>query len=193
LLTGDRIKTDVGEALTEYTKQYIRSLPPNEMGWPSQGFYGSAAGGTSYATNPGGFVISIDNPKAPGAMRYKYNKGQDGRTTIHMRNKLLTIPARQEFYGHSAGEYANLQFGMFKSGTKFLYIGQGGADRVNFATGKSHSNQRGIGARASMMIAYWLKESVEQDAMPEVIPSPEEYTQKCTEAIEMFMERALRI
>ena len=184
LLASRMLRDETGKKTTEMTQRHLRQLPPNKMGWPSLGFYKDAANGTDYVTTDDGFVISVDNENAPGAMKHQYNLGQEGRTTINMKDKLLTIPARQEFYGKSAGQFANLRFGMFANGTKFLYIGQGGADRVNFQTGRSHSDQRGIGARSAMMVAFWLKESVEQDAKPEVLPTKETYLNACRMAIE---------
>ena len=105
-----------------------------------------------------------------------------------MKDKLLTIPARAEFYGSAAAQFANLKFGMFKNGTKFLYIAKGGAQRLSSRTGDLASNQKGIGARSAMMIAYWLKESVEQNAKPEVLPSRELYAQNIDKQLRVAMK-----
>lgn len=176
-VVSQTLRRRVGGATMRMVQQHLSNLSPNKMGWPSQGFYKKAADGTSFQITPDGFVIHVDNEEAPGAMKHQYNGGQEGRTTISMKDKLMTIPARQEFYGSAAGQFANLKFGMFKSGTKFLYVGTGGADRINCQTGKSSANQKGIGARAAMTIAFWLKESVEQDAKPKVLPKPDVFSQ----------------
>lgn len=172
-LVGSALRRHVGKAVTVFTQAHLRSLLPNKMGWPSQRFYQKCADGTAYEVTEDGVRVTIDNPEAPGALKHQYNRGQSGTTTISMKDKLLTIPARAEFYGHRAGEFANLRYVQFASGAKALVIGRGGAELVNFATGKSSS--KGIGARSAMMVAYWLAESVTQQAKPEVLPTRESY------------------
>jgi hypothetical protein len=87
-----------------------------------------------------------------------------------MKDKHLTIPARPEFYGHSATEFTNLRLAVFKSGAMALVIGAGGAGRVNFQTGRERSVS-GAGVRSTGMVAFWLRSSVNQDPDPNVIPS----------------------
>jgi hypothetical protein len=173
VLASDALRRHVGQAATVFTQAHLRSLMGNKQGWPSQGFYAGAARGTSFETTPDGVRISVDNENAPGAMKHQYNQGQSGKTTIVAGGKLLTVPARAEFYGHRAGEFTNLRFVQFASGAKALVIGQGGASRVNFQTG-GESN-KGIGARSAAMVAYWLVDSVEQDSKPEVLPTRDQY------------------
>ena len=181
-LASNALRRHVGQASTVFTQAHLRSLLGNKQGWPSQNFYDKAARGTYYETTEDGVRISVDNEDAPGAMKHQYNHGVAGKTTITSTGKLLTIPARAEFYGHRAGEFANLRFVMFRSGAKALVIGTGGAERVNFSTGTS--SQKGIGARSAMMVAYWLKDSVVQDAKPEVLPTKDQYLRVIGAAIE---------
>lgn len=181
-LASSALRRHVGAAVLTMTQAHLRTLSGNAQGWPSTGFYKKAALGARMEATQDGARILLDNEDAPGALKHQYNQGQDGRTTINMKDKLLTIPARSEFYGHSAGEFSNLRFVMFASGTKALVIGTGGAERVDFGGGRS--NTKGIGARTRSMVAYWLKESVEQDAKPEVLPTKETYLNACRMAIE---------
>jgi hypothetical protein len=99
-----------------------------------------------------------------------------------MKDKMLTIPARQEFYGHSATEFTNLRLAVFKSGTLALVVGKKGVGRVDFATGRE-KNVRGAGARAQSMVAYWLKKEVTQNEDKSVIPEAQEYADRCTESL----------
>ena len=181
-LASSALRRHVGQAATMFTQSHLRHLLPNKQGWPSQGFYEGAARGTSWEATDDGVRIQVDNPEAPGAMKHQYNQGQAGKTHIDATDKLLTVPARAQFYGHRAGEFAGLKFGMFRSGAKFLYIQQGGSERVNFQTGKS--SNRGMGARSAMMIAFWLVPSVEQDAKPEVLPTREQYLNVIMQALQ---------
>ena len=181
-LASSALRRHVGAAATSLTQGWLRGLPPNRQGWPSQGFYDGAARGTAWEPTLDGVRVLVDNPDAPGAMKHQYNGGVPGKTRIAATDKLLTVPARAEFYGHRAGEFEGLRFGMFRSGAKFLYIQQGGASLVDFSTGRSRS--KGIGARSAMMVAYWLVPEVEQDAKPEVLPSREAYLAAVKAALE---------
>lgn len=151
-------------------REHIMALGPNKRGWPSTGFYKAVAGdGVTVAESGGDFTIKIEHPDIPGAMAQRYYGG-----TIKAKDHLLTIPARQEFYGHRAREFDNLKFGMFgKGGAKFLYVDKGGTRQdANWNTNKpvKWKAKKGLGARAEMMIAYWLKDEVTQDPNPNVIP-----------------------
>jgi len=178
-LQVDRIRRAVATSCVQLTKDYLNNLPPNRRGWPSTGFYHGAALGTTWESTPEGIAILIDNENAPGAMKFRFHGG-----TISMKDKLLTIPARAEFYGHRAGEFSNLRFVMFKSGAKALVIGTGGTDRLNAMTWKTGRGTRtGTGARTAMMIAYWLVESVTQDGNPDVVPSQDAYKETAIQAV----------
>ena len=170
LLVGQTLKRYVGGAVTLFTQSHLRSLAGNKNGWPSQQFYQKAAKGTRWEPTADGVRLLIDNEEAPGAMRHQYNGGQPGKTTITSNGKLLAIPARAEFYGHSPREFDNLKFILFASGAKALVIGQGG---TGYVTGSR--NIKGGGARSQAMVAYWLKDKVEQDAKPEVLPTRDQY------------------
>ena len=122
-VSGRKLKDRVGYNLTRMVQGNLRSLPHNKQGWEPQGFYDKAARGTSYEVTETGAVVSVDNPDAPGAIKFAYNQGQEGRIRIESKGKLLTIPAREEFYGHSAGEFDNLKYVQFgKGGAKALVI-----------------------------------------------------------------------
>lgn len=159
------IKAAVGTACVRFVKQHVRSLGTNKRGWPSTGFYAEAARGTTWDETADGIMIEIDNPSHPGSMRQRYYGGE-----IHMKDKLLAIPARAEFYGHDPGEFTNLSFVPFGSGARALVIGKGGVGKVDFSTGRER-NLKGAGVRSEAMVAYWLVESVDQKADPNVMPN----------------------
>ncbi len=182
-----RLQQAVGRECVLLTQRHLGALGPNKNGWPSTGFYKGAARGTDFDVTETGVVIRVDNERAPGGMRQRYHGG-----TISMKDKLLAIPARAEFYGHSPTEFTNLRFFMFASGTKTFVIGKGGVGKVNFQTGRERSVS-GAGAREQAMVAYWLKESVNQrDGDPDVMPSPQEYAETAKAAIVDVVEEALK-
>lgn len=164
-LTPDQIKRVVGGACVREVQQHLNSLPANKRGWPSTGFYKGAARGTGWDQTADGISILIDNAAAPGAMRQRFHGGE-----IHMKDKHLAIPAREEFSGHSPTEFTNLRLAVFRSGAMALVIGKGGVGQVNFETGREKSVS-GAGVRSEAMVAYWLVESVSQEGDPTVIPS----------------------
>ena len=182
LLASQALRRYIGGAVTVYTQAHLRGLTGNKNGWPSQQFYQKAALGTRYETVAEGVRVLVDNEDAPGAMKHQFNRGIPGRTEIVCKGKLLTVPARAEFYGHSPREFDNLKFVSFASGAKALVIGSGGTNLVNFGTGRGSS--KGTGARSAMMIAYWLVDRVEQDAKPEVLPSKNQYLQIIGSAVQ---------
>lgn len=161
-------------ACINLTRSYLLTMPPNSRGWPSLGFWKGAADGTTGELSKDGFHVLIDNEDAPGAMKFKYYCHVYGSGTIEMKDKLLTIPARQEFYGHRAGEFDNLRFVKFASGAKALVIGKGGTSIVDFGTGQGKA-VRGAGARTAAMVAYWLVESVTQRQEQRPVPTNEDY------------------
>ena len=191
-LAKKSFRRNIGRACKDLTKKHFMTLPPNRMGWPSQGFYSDCAKGTEWSMTEDGVRISIDNPNAPGAVKYKYNGGQNGRTTITAKGKLLTIPASASFYGKRATDFDNLKFVQFgRGGAKALVVGGGGTGRVNFSTGKS-IRVKGAGAKKAGMVAFWLKDSVEQNAMPEIIPSPERYMQVIRETTDRALQQIIQ-
>lgn len=174
-IAGDpEVRVGALNACLDLTRNYLRALPPNGRGWPSTGFWKKAADGTTGELTSDGFHILIENEDAPGAVKFRYYCHINGSGTIEMKDKLLTIPARQEFYGKKATDFDNLRFVMFKSGAKALVIGKGGTGIVDFSTGKSKW-VRGAGARMASMIAYWLVESVTQTQATPVVPDREAY------------------
>lgn len=172
-----RVQRVVGTACTLLTKEHLNALPPNKMGWPSQGFYKGAARGTVWDRTPDGVVIKVDNEEHPGAMKQRFHGG-----TIMAKDHLLTIPARAEFYGHRATEFTNLRLVVFRSGAMALVIGKGGTDMYSHSRNRE-SGVSGAGARSEAMVAYWLKESVTQKPDPDVMPTPEEYVATAKESV----------
>lgn len=171
------IKRAVGGACVRAVQMHLRALGPNKQGWPSTNFYEGAARGTTWNETPEGIALEIDNAARPGAMRQRYYGG-----TINAKDKLLAIPARAEFYGHSPTEFTNLQFVPFASGAMAFVIGQGGVGKVNFKTGREQ-NVKGAGARAQAMVAFWLVDHVDQDANPDVLPSMEKLTEVAMDSV----------
>lgn len=167
------VRREMAGRCVELTANHIRGLGTNKQGWPSTGFYRAVAGNVKSDQDSDGFSLTMDHPEKPGAMRQRYYGG-----TITMKDKLLTIPARQEFYGRKATDFTDLRFVVFASGSKALVVGSQGVGLVNFGTGRSVT-PRGAGRQARGMVAFWLVESVTQAGDVNVIPTSEQYLNQC--------------
>lgn len=177
LLGKDSVARVVGTACTRLVQDHLNGLGPNKQGWPSTGFYAAAARGTSWDKTDDGVEIHVENENAPGAMNQRFHGG-----TINAKDKLLTIPARAEAYGHRATEFTNLRLAVFASGSMALVVGSGGIRQVNFRTGRERSVV-GAGARSESIVMFWLKSSVDQDPDPGVLPTSEQLGQAATGAV----------
>ena len=183
------ILQDLAAVCVRLTQQHVLHNGTIKQNWPTTGFYKAvAAEGVDWELiDDGAFKVMIDHPTKSGAMKQRYYGGR-----IDAKDHLLTIPARAEFYGHAATEFTNLRFGIFKTtGTKFLYIGQGGVGKVDFETGREQMRVKGAGPRQAMMVAYWLKESVFQEGDPGVIPAEEDYISAVMDRLAHRVNKAL--
>ena len=177
----------VGAACVKGTQYWLESLLPNRRGWPSQGFYKACSAGTDYRVQGSSAIISIDNEKAPGAIRHQFYGGR-----INAKDKKLTIPAGPQFYGRRAGDFTDLRLAVFgRGGPAALVVRDGGTGTVNFRTGKGR-HVKGAGVRAVArahhsgreLVAFWLRDFVDQDAKPEVIPPDDMLKEVAVAALE---------
>lgn len=189
LASYPEVREGMADACAALTRDHLDALPPNRQ-FPerSTGFYRKAEVTTEQSE--GGFSVLVDHKDKPGAMRQRFYGGD-----IFAKDRLLTIPARAEFYGRRAGEFDNLRFVMFgKGGAKALVVGKGGVELVNWhATGSGPRRLKGAGRRERGMVAYWLVDHVFQEGDVGVIPTIDEYKNACTlellHQFERFKER----
>jgi hypothetical protein len=176
-ITSEQLKKRVGNDCVELTQEHLKALDPNKNNWPTTGFYAGAADGTDFDILDDGILIYVDNKNAKGAMRQRFHGG-----TINKRDKMLTIPARAEFYGMKATDFTNLRLAIFGRGVLALVIGEGGTGKVNFRTGKERA-VAGASSRQASMVAFWLRDSVHQDPDPDVIPTRSQYVGTAIDSI----------
>ena len=144
----------------------LDSSRPNALGGERTHFYSSAAEGTSFTVDAEGALLAVNKI----GIRQRYYGG-----TVEAKDKLLTIPARAETYGHRASEFNDLRCITFKSGAKAL---------VELPAAKGDK----------LVVMFWLRESVTQRADPTVLPSDEAmYTalnDTASEYLALITERA---
>ena len=182
----------IGDACTKATQIWLGNRPTNKRGWPSQGFYKACAAGTDYRVEGSRAIISVDNEKAPGAIRHQFYGGR-----ISAKDKKLTIPAGPQFYGKRAGDFTDLRLAVFgRGGPAALVVRDGGTGTVNFRTGKGR-HVKGAGVRAVArahhsgreLVAFWLRDFVDQDAKPDVLPPDERYQEVAVAALEELAQQ----
>lgn len=189
-LSLSRIQGVVGPDLRDLVADNFRSLPPNKNGWPGTGFYDAAARRTNWEPTQDGVKITADVPNAPGALKFRFNEGQPGTVTIRMKDKLLTIPASGKFYGRRATDIVGLRFVRFGlGGPMALVVGNEGSERVFGPT--RFSGRKGgfkkLGVRSAGVVAFWLAESVDQAAQPEIVPTADEMIGTAKKALLRFI------
>ncbi len=161
----------MASACTTLTKNHLIAQEPNKMGWPTTGFYVAIAKNASWYAVPRGFVINLSHPTKPGAMQQRYYGGP-----IVKKDKLLTIPARAEFYGQKATDFTGLRFVMFgRGGPKALVIGGAGTYRLDVASG-TERRVKGAGKKMAGRVAFWLRDRVFQEGDTDIIPNDKTYT-----------------
>ena len=142
-----------GDAVLTYLQDWMHNLDvthANKMAGQRTHFWMGLGGQITLAVDDTGAELTIPSPFA-----YLWKGG-----TIEAKDKLLTVPARAEAHGHSAGDFGDLlHFGMFHStGTKFLADKNGG-------------------------IYYWLCESVHYDGDETVMPSEQQIVDEAVNAV----------
>ena len=130
-----------GDAVLNQLRDYFKMLDvthPNQLGGDRTHFWLGMAEDLVLETDDTAAEIAIPSP-----FGYLWLGGE-----IQATNKLLTVPARAEAYGHYASDFGDdLKFGIFRTtGTKFL------ADKK---TG---------------LVMYWLCEHVHGNPHPDYLP-----------------------
>ena len=115
------VATRITPPLSTYFRNHLRSLPKNRKGYPSTGFWESAARSVTGVAVGGDAIISADKL----GLRQRLYGG-----TIAARNvKNITIPICAEAYGTTVNDwgYENLCLVILSDGRKFLALWLGSA------------------------------------------------------------------
>lgn len=179
---ADEIQSRVPEAAGLSTANTVRvhlekkNLQPNKRNWPKTGLYGKAANSVRHFVDGDKAEVHIGGsgggPDATG-IGQRYRGG-----TIRAKDKLLTIPARQEAYGKRAREFDNLTVAVWRNSsggfTKALVEAEATTLKRSRRKGKTQFKDSG---RVGGLVVYWLVESVTQDPDPTVLPSESELSE----------------
>ena len=142
-----------GDACLLYLQEWMQNLDvtkPNKMGGTRTHFWLGLGSQITLDVQPGVAELEIPSPFA-----YLWKGG-----TIYAKDKLLTVPARAEAHGRTAGSWGDqLHFGMFRStGSKFLADKDGG-------------------------IFYWLCSEIHYSGDESVMPTDQQITDVAVNAV----------
>ena len=167
----ERLAQVLRPPLEELWNFKLKNLPPNKR-FPgsSTGFWERQADTVKSHTDGGSIRLTAGTGE--GALVQRRYGGP-----ITATDKALTIPAREEYYGHSATEFQNLKLIFFKSGAMALVE----ADAVTIDRKKQKKKGAQVSsfaARTGGLVAYWLvgkgQSTRPQEPNPNVEPSEDE-------------------
>lgn len=164
-----RLNPRIGLDVVNLFQAHYRSLPPNEMGGRTTGFWKSAARSTHYKADNEGVTVSTTQQGV--LQRFQ------GGIIRAIHAKYLAIPARAEAHGKSPRDFDNLHFIVTEAGPALV---ESDASKIKIGRKKKDGTRtiKQLGETGGGVM-FWLRKSVRQYADPDIIPT----TEKITEAI----------
>lgn len=168
-LQPDRLNQLLSEPLRVFWRNRLKGLGKNKRGWPSTGFWESAARSVQAVTVPGGLLLSVNKV---GVRQRAY-----GGVIKPQRARALTIPISPVSYGHRASEFPGLFLLKTKKGAYLVQHGQ----QIS-STGKTEPRQKAGGhsrrrLRSGLVFLFKLSQGVTQTGDDRVIPTADEITE----------------
>lgn len=176
------IAANVGEAEVGLFQRHFANAPGNKNGWPTTSFWPRAARATNWQAFENGVLINVNQQ----GVRQRYAGGDIFPTAGH---QYLTIPARAEAYGKTAGEFNNLK-AAFSRGHAFALV-EADATQVKIGRKKKDGTRSiGQGDTVGGGVFFWLVKSVHQNPDPTVIPDERDIAQVAMDTINDIVDRA---
>ena len=186
VLNAKQIAASVGEAEVLLFQNHFRNAPSNKQGWPTTNFWPRAAKSTNWRAFENGVLINVNQQ----GVRQRLVGGE-----IHPGpgKKYLTIPARAEAYGKTAGEFNNLKLAFHRVGGQVKAFALVEADATVVKLGKKN---RKTGERSYDTdvtgggVFFWLVESVYQAPDHTVIPEDRDIQAVAMDTIKELVQQA---
>lgn len=159
-----------GERMRDAVVSHFATLPPNKN-FPAQttSFWQRAGESTTHPIAEGESTVRVSVTEV--GARYQYLGG-----TITMKDKKLTIPAREEAYGKRATQFSNLKvavLGVGANGRPITALVERDSQAISYRRRKGAiAVQRG--SITGGLVMYWLVGSVSKGPNPNVLPTEEE-------------------
>jgi hypothetical protein len=176
------IAANVGEAEVKLFQSHFLNAGSNKNGWPTTSFWPRAAKATNWKAFENGVLINVNQQ----GVRQRYAGGDIFPTNGH---QYLTIPARAEAYGKTAGEFNNLKVA-FSRGHAFALV-EADASQVMIGR-KKKDGTRSVkqGDTIGGGVFFWLVKSVHQQPDPTAIPDERDIEQVAMDTLNDLIERA---
>lgn len=151
-LSPERVARRIAPVCKQVWVDHLAEKPQNKMGWKTTKFWERAARSIKYKVEPDGFLLSAHHL----GMRQRYYGGE----IKPVKKKWLTIPARSEAYGKTAGQFkGKLQFRMKKGAASAVLTDKKGG------------------------VFFWLVKRVNQSADPTVLPPQSRFLEAIKKSI----------
>lgn len=183
------IENAMGRGVANLVRNHLFALNqsrPNQLGGRRTNFWAQAARGTSQASQPGGFTVSINQV----GFRQRYQGGWIRPTG---GKKYLTIPAVAEAHGRRASEFSNLRFGFAanKYGNLQPALIEASATKVKFGRARKDGT-RGVKSEGTGgKVMFFLSKRVFQQADASVLPTLPEMEAAAVAAADAVIAAAL--
>lgn len=170
-MSPQKLASRVGEPMRIFWRDRLKSLGRNKRGWPSTGFWESAARATRSTVVPTGLLLECTKV----GVRQRYLGGH----IKPVKARALTIPISPVSYGHSPSEFPGLFLIKTAKGA-YLVQSQG----IDTTTKKAFiGGRKALGGnasrrlRATLNFLFKLSSGVDQEADPSVVPTVDEFTE----------------
>lgn len=167
-LSPKKLSATFGPKCRELTRDHLAQLPDNQRGWPSTGFWESAARATRWEPTDTGIKIIVD--KVGVRQRWK------GGPIAPDKKEALTIPVSPLAYGKTAADFPGA-FVLTTSKGAYLALKVDQGSTITPAKGSAlRKKTRGRTIRSSLVILFKLfTGTIVQKPNPDVMPTDAEY------------------
>jgi len=165
------------QPLAALTRAHLAANGTNKHGWPSTGFWASAAQSTVAEVNETGVEIRVEKP----GVRQRLLGG-----TIEPANaQTLAVPISPVSYGHQPREFPGLFVLTTKKGAYLVQPADGTLQKTGRAGSRKNSGgNSGSRQPAALNFLFALVGAVTQNPDPTVLPGADEYAEVVMSAIE---------
>lgn len=155
----------VGAAAAKAVRENFRSLPGNKLGGKRQ-FWAGAVKGTSHAVEGGTVTVSTNQI----GVRQRLRGGPIVAGANGSGKKFLTIPARSDAYGKTAGDFTGLKFDFTDQGPALV---RGSDEFKEVGRKRKDGSRKQVQTGGQGEVVFWLRRRVSQQPNPNVLPSDE--------------------
>lgn len=185
----DQLLPVAGRAVANLWRAYLVTLNSDRHREGGRNFYFQASRAVTYTVVGG--VLFVSNNQQGMAQRFYGGPIVAGSNGSGV--KWLTLPARQEAYGHRAREFNDLVFVKLRDDLAMLVQRdrEAGDTARRSITRRTAETARTVAGQGGLVF-YWLVKQVDQEADPTVMPTEDQIRTAATTAMMAVLARAGR-